>query len=236
MKRFLLSIIVFALAFVCFVCPNVGTAHAEANDIKIELDSDYSGDELVVSAVVTSNDGVISLFMRVEYDESQLELVDRTYGNALSDLEPVDNFEGAETFSYPYRVIYAGTGTNVTDTGVLFTLRFKQKKTAVNGKHDVKLVVREVGYKVGNATSAVNYNPKYGAQLGDPEEGLTGGVVVSEETYLVTDAAPAPEAEGSARTALVIGLAVGGGVVLVGIFVAVYFLYKKKQTNPKTEK
>lgn len=224
------------------LCGVTTLAFAEQNDVELDLDVKTEGEEVVAVVYLTKNDGIVDLYLRVEYDTQALELVKREFGNktALSSLGPVDNFEEGG-YEYPYRVTYVGS-KNATDTGRLFTLTFKIKSGVPDGDYGIKLVVRQVGALAGDLSADPVYNTKYGEPL---EVGLNldatkqGGVVVSEKTVVVSggeverieDADPSDE---KGLAPLVIGLIVGGSVIFVVLIAVAFVIYRKKatKTNP----
>ena len=236
MRRLFVWILLCAV-LVAALCGTAAVAFAEQNDIKLDLDVTKEGNEVVAVVTVTENDGVVDLYLRVEYDEKALELVDREFGHALSSLGPVDNFEEGG-YEYPYRVTYNGSVTNVDDTGRLLTLRFKVKDGAKDGAHSVKLVVRQVGYRMGDLSMEPVYNEKYGEPLlitADPASTKEGGVVAAEKKVVLTDGnvksitdADVPEETGA--NALMIGLIVAGAVILIGATLIAYFIYRRKKS------
>lgn len=237
MKRFF-GLIVLCTLLVAVLCGTVTVASAEQNDVELNLDVTEQGEEIVAVVTLTRNDGVMDLYLRVEYDENALELTDRTFGSALSALSPQDNFE-VNAYEPPYRVTYLDNVDNVTDTGRLFTLRFKIKSGARNGSHAIKLVVRQVGYFVGDSREPV-YNEKYGAPLeitADAESTKTGGVVVAEKTVSTLSGDVSSIREGKATEEvkatkkLVIGLIAGGAAVIVIVMIVAYIVYRKKTAN-----
>lgn len=214
MRRMLYVILIFAI-LLCF--GSIDVTLAETKDVSIELTQTTEGDMVLVSADLTKNDGVLILYLRVEYDESVLRLEGREFGSALSSLDPVDNF------AYPYRVIYGGNATS-SDLGRLFTLRFKVKEGASDGKSKVKLYVRELAY--GSASAPV-YNEKYGAPVSAESDGRVGGMAVAETSVVVSDGTPVPEKAGG--NSLLIGLCCGGSVIFIGSIAAAYVIYRRRQ-------
>lgn len=213
------------------MCAPVGAASAEANDVKIEMTSSLVGEELTVVVTAAKNDGIITLLLCVDYDEAQL-LPTKVVHNAetFSSLTMTDNFAKVSSGeSNVYRVLYDGEGENEKGTGELFTMTFRVKEGAVNGKHSVDLYVKELTYKVGDAYSVTGINEKYAAAGGQ-----TIGVKVTSAQYVITNGVPAPE-EGKNHT-LVIVLAAVGAAIAIGGFLAAYFIYRKKQANLKKSK
>ena len=241
MKRFL-GILVLCVLLVTALCGTATIAFAEANDVKFDLTVKEDGEDVVALVTITENDGVVDLYLRVEYDTDALELTERTYGKALSSLGPQDNFEEGG-YEYPYRVTYIGSVTNNTDTGHLLTLRFKVKKGAKNGEHSIKLIVRQVGYRTGDLSVDTLYNPKYGEPLeigADPTSTTQGGVVVEERTVVISggevDSIRDPGKEKSKISEVTIGLIVGGSMIVVGAIVIAYLLYRRKNAQNSTSK
>ena len=222
---------------VTVLCGTVTVASAEANDVELALDLTQEGDEVVAIVSVTKNDGVIDLYLRVEYDVDSLELTSRTFGKGLAALGPVDNFEEGG-YEYPYRVTYVGSGKNVDETGVLFTLRFKVKEGAPDGKSSVRLVVRQVGYLVGDLPGDPVYNEKYGEPMAvtvDVESTKTGGVVVADRSVTISKGevqkVEKSPSEKDGKTALFMGLIIGGAVLLVAGVVIAYIVDRRKRNN-----
>ena len=243
MKKVLLFILIVSAVFVLSVSMT-GTALAEAaNDIELALTSRTEGENCFVTVTLERNDGISGLRLRLEYDAA-LEVVDRTYGTALLSLDPLDLYGGAkEPFSLeeayedgeqirPYRVVYlseeAYDHENCTDEGTLFTLKLRAKEGAANGKYTLSLYVDQLLYydEHGESTTNETYSSEEDPDFAPPLVGTT--------TYVVTNMAPAPEGKGG--NALIIGLSVGGAVLFLGIAVAAYLLYRKKQNNSDNQK
>ena len=228
------------------LCGSMTMAFAEQNDVKLELKTKETEDGVDVGVYLTENDGLIDLYLRVEYDTEALELISRSYGKALASLAPIDNFIAYAEGGYepPYRVEYLDGNKNLTDTGMLFSLRFKVKDGAKNGNHSVKLVVRQVGYLAGDSSVEPIYNPKYGDPVEatlDPESTTTGGVVVAEKIIVVSggevDSVRTPELaeEKDGLSELMIGLIVGGVMILVGALVVAYIIYRRKNAGKNAQ-
>ena len=241
MKRFFGLLLILSIA-VAALCGAVTVAFAEQNDVTLDLDVQKQGDEVVAVVSITENDGIVDLYLRVEYDTEALELVDSAFGSALASLGPVDNFEEGG-YEYPYRVIYVGN-KNSTDTGKLLTLTFKIKSGAPDGDHDIKLVVRQVGALPGSSSVEPVYNTKYGAplELGSKNVAATkqGGVVVAEKSVVtsggeVEKIEDVDDVEEKGLAPLVIGLIAGGAVVFAALAVGAYFLYRKKKAKKASE-
>lgn len=216
MKKFFL--IILLLAFVlCFGTTTISAQAESPNDLAFTLTSTQNVDDLSVKVTLTRNDGITSLSLRVEYDQRELELTGRTFAATLKDLEPVDSFSVKEDH-YPYEVVYAGL-ENTTETGELFTLNFKVKEGAYNGKYAVRLIVEDISY-YSSETGELLLNEKY-----DGEEGLK----VAEAPYLVTTGVPAPTANGEDHTLVIVLGVIGGAAVLGGIAFAALSMNKKKQ-------
>ena len=243
MKRFFVLLLLCAI-LACTFGSVTATAFAEQNDVSLVLDvSEGEDGDIVANVNLTKNDGIVDLYLRVEYDATALELVGRSFGKALAALKPVDNYdeEDAEAYEPPYRVWYLDfvTGTaNVTETGLLFTLRFKVKSGAKNGNYPVRLVVREVGSRAGDKDVDIIYNQKYGEPLEVKEDAsstTTGGVVVAAKTVVVSSgevaAVVTPEEPKDGGNELMIGLIVGGAMLLVGALIVAYIVYRKRNAK-----
>jgi len=232
------------LIFVICVTALSGTlvfASAEANDVELDFDVTRDGEEVVAIVTLMENDGIVDLYLRVEYDKDALVLMDTAFGSGLSALKHMDNFgeDGAE-YEYPYRLEYLDyVQKNVDGTGRLVTLRFRVKDGAKDGEHSVKLVIRQVGYI--NASSEIVYNEKYGEELvfdldsDDVLDSTTGGVAVAEKIVVTSKGSVVEirEAEqgSSAKKGLMIGLIVGGVVLFVAAGVVSFLFYRKKHTQ-----
>ncbi len=240
MKKLVVFTLLICLTLVCFAGVTA-TAFAEANDVEAALDLRVEGEEILATVSLVKNDGIVDLYLRVEYDTDALELLSRDFGKTLASLDPVDNFEEGK-YEYPYRVIYAGSGSNNKETGALFFLRFKIKDGAA-GNHNVKLVVRQVGYLTSGSGAEPVYNTKYGEpiDLMNASSAKTGGVTVSDKTVAIGISGevkvvetPAPEKEG--KNELMIGLIVGGVMIVVGAVIIAYIAYRKKQNDTNDPK
>jgi len=228
---------------VAVLCGTYSIAFAEQNDVKLVLEEGEGADgEVVFSVSLKENDGVSDLYLRVEYDTDALELVGRNFGKALSSLDPTDNYgdDEADRAAYepPYLVEYLDySQKNVTETGYLFSLRFRVKEGAKNGNHSVKLVVRQVGYRTGDSSLDLIYNEQYGARVDaeDYNSLVTGGLVVAEKIVVVSggevDSVVTPDEEKDGANELMIGLIVGGVMILVGAVVVAYIVYRRKNAG-----
>ena len=236
MKRFFGLLLIVAVAVVS-LCGTLTVASAEQNDVKLNLDVQKEGDEVVATVYLTENDGIADLYLRVEYDEDALELIKSEFGSnaALSSLSPMDNFEEGG-YEYPYRLQYIGN-ENSTDTGRLVTLTFHIKSGTPDGDYDVRLIVREVASLAGDHSVDLIHNEKYGEPLTDVSDvdvTKQGGLVVAEKTVVISggtvqkiEDADAPKDKG--RTALLIGLIVGGSALFIALFVGAYLIYRQKR-------
>ena len=240
MKRFL-TVLLLCTVLVATLCDTMTVASAEQNDVELSLDVREGGENTIdVVVSLTENDGIIDLYLRVEYDKDVLELTERTYGNTLAKLLPQDNFE--EGYEYPYRIIYNGSTSNINDTGRLFTLTFKVKKDVKNGNYPVKLVVRQVGYLSGDANMEPVYNEKYGEPLEvgeDPTSTTLGGVVVAEKLVAISGGSVGEIRDAntpSKPNKLMIGLIAGGSGLVIAAIVVAYLFYRKKSTTQKPDK
>ena len=236
--RRLFGLILFCAFLACALCGVTAVASAETRDVELSFDVTRDGDEVSAAVTVMKNDGIVDLYLRVEYDTEALELTKSTFGHALSSLGPVDNFEKDE-YVYPYRVIYLGN-ENSDDTGLLLTLRFKVKEGAKNGAHSVKLVVRQVGYLEDEDSVEPVYNEKYGAPLSyaaELSETTTGGKVVAEKAVVTSKGAVVEvrEPDQTSDKTVMICLIVGGAVIFIAAGVIAYLFYRKKnvRTNNK---
>ena len=218
MKKFL--ILFFIVAFVCAFAFGGATASAEVDRVSAELTVAEEGEEILVTASLTKNEGVTALSLRVEYDENAFELLGSTFKSALSSLDPTDAFhDDALTYSYPYRAIYIGFGGNKTDTGELFVLRFRLKEGAVNGKKDFKLFIYDMAYYAGSEVVTP-------AEF----EGATAssGVKVAEDSFILTNGSIP---KGESKLPLIIGLSVGGAAILALLAAAAFTFYRKKNAT-----
>ena len=234
MKKLLLILLVFSLVLVGALTQTTGKAAAEQpNDVVIELEQSFSGDELTVIARMNENDGFVSMSLRVEFDKAAFTLESLAHADTLSDMEPTDNLTNVKSGkSDSLYVLYVGYGENNTATGELFTMRFRVKEGATNGKHKVSLFVTELTYKQ-SGSQEVLFNEKYSEEGASLEEVRNGGALASETEYTVQNGAPAPSFEEEGGRTLVIVLAVvGGALVLAGIVLAAYFAYRKKGDDP----
>lgn len=231
--RRLLGLLLICFVLVATCCGTVVSALAETRDVKVDLDLAKEGGEVRADVILTENDGINELYLRVEYDEDALELTAREFGSALTSLGPMDNFEEGG-YEYPYRIIYADN-KNVDDTGRLITLTFNVKDGAKDGEHSIKVVVRQVGHLEGELESV--YNEKYGEPVTfsgaeDVSATTTGGLTAAEKVVVISagavDAIRDPE---NGQAALMIGLIVGGVVIFAGAIVIAYLLYRRKRTQ-----
>lgn len=217
MKRFLLLTLLIVFV-VCFGMTTVMAAQAEANDVGFSMTSKLEGENLTVAVKLTRNDGIKALSLRVEYDQNEIELVNRTHAKTLESMDPIDSFS-LQSPHYPYEVLYVGEGENCTATGDLFTLYFKVKEGAYNGKYPVKLYVEELSYRSAQTLSD-ELNAKY--------DGATG-LKAAEATYVITNGVPAPRAEGKSYTLPIVLSSVGGAIVIAACVFAALSINKKKK-------
>ena len=234
MKKALLLIMIVSLCFACAFAGTVGVASAEPiNDVEIKLIESYNGEELTIVARLEENDGFTSLALRVEFDTKNLTLESITHADTLKDLDPTDNVENVQSGkSDSILILYVGYGENTEATGELFTLKFRVKDGAINGKHKVSLYVTELAYKMQDGYDTLN--EKYSSEHSTLEEARTGGMMVAEAEYFINNGTPAESMEAEANHTLVIVLAVLGSVAVVaGIVLAAYFAFRKKQQHNK---
>ena len=233
MKKLFLTALLIATLTIAFLLPTGVAFAAEENDVTIETDQSFSGNEMTVDARISRNDGFITLFLCVDFDSDVLTLTEVKHSSAYSSMLYLDNTQSVQSGKATTLMFgYAGEGENNTELSSLFTLRFRVKEGATNGKHKVTLSVAEVGYKPAGADSDVKYNAKYGSDgvsLEKLNEKSSVGVVVAEEEYLINNGVPAPEAEGSSRTLVIVLCVIGGIVIVAGAILAAYFINKKKQ-------
>ena len=229
MKKFFLTILLLATLVCACTCTAVTASAESANDVKIEANQTRSGNELTFEAYVSKNDGFITLFLCVEFDNDTLSLTSVQYGSTYSEMLFFDNVADVRSGKDKVLMIeYIGQGQNCTDLGSLFTLRFSLKNKAVNGKHKVRLSIAEVGYKTGVASEVV-YNEKYGSgvDLSNLNRQEMFGTVVAESEFTVENGVPAPEKKSDLT--LVIVLVVVCSVILVtGLSVLLYITFKKR--------
>ena len=227
-KIFLTILLLAALVFAC-TCTAVTASAESANDVKINVNQVRSGDDITFSANVAENDGFITLFLCVEFDNDTLSLTSVQYGSTYSEMVFFDNVADVRSGKDKVLMIeYIGQGQNCTDLGSLFTLRFSLKNKAVNGKHKIRLSIAEVGYKTGVASDIV-YNEKYssGVDLTNLNRQEMLGTVVAESEFTVENGVPASEKKSD--FVLVIVLVVVCSVILItGLSVLLYITFKKK--------
>ncbi len=224
MKRVALLLLITAL--VCFLSIAFpALAQAEGHDVQAKLTVNVETEFVFVTASLTKNDGVTALGLRVEYDEETFELVESEFKTALSSLDPTDAFhDEALTYEYPYRISYIGYGENRTDVGDLFTLKFRVRNDAVNGKKKFSLYVYDMSYYDG--ASLVTPSEFEGEGGADP----SGGKKLAEDSYVLSNGI-FPSTKGNVP--LIVGMSVGGGAILVLLAAAAVVTIKKKRTNDK---
>ena len=218
------------MVFVGALTLATGTAAAEHNnDVVIQLEQSFSGEELTVIARMTENEGFVSMSVRVEFDAPGMYLESVEHGAAFKHFDPTDNLENVQTDkSNVLLVVYAGVGENDTSIGDLFTMRFRTKEGVANGKHKVSLFVTELSFVPAGGGDPL-LNEKYSTEESPLDHVKTGGVVVAETEYFISNGTPAVSMEEGADHTVVIVLAVLGSVlVLAGIVLAAYFAYRKK--------
>ena len=228
MKRFAVVLLIFVLCFVSLFVGAVATAFAaDASDLKIELSDTFTGEELTVVARVTENRGFISGVFRVDYDTAGLELQAVTHSSTYEALSPFDNFENVRAGkATSLLVFYAGEGAYTTQTGDAFTLTFRVKDGAVNGKHKVSLYITEL-FKTSDPTE------KFNGQDETLADAHTGGVLAAETEYFVSNGVPTPVDPETDHTLLIVLVSVGFVLVLAGIGVAAYILYRRNNNKRK---
>lgn len=226
--RRLLGLLLICFVLVATCCGTVVSALAETRDVKVDLMLTREDDKVRADVILTENDGINELYLRVEYDEDALELTAREFGSGLTSLGPTDNFEEGG-YEYPYRIHYLDN-KNVDDTGRLITLTFDIKDGAKYGKHSIKVVVRQVGHLEGELESV--YNEKYGEPItfsgAEDVSAITTGVTAAEKVVILSDGEIAFGDPDPGHTGLMIGLIVGGAVIFVGALVIAYLVYRKK--------
>ena len=232
MKKVLFLILVFSLCFAWVFAGTIGVASAEhINDVQIKLIESFDDEELTVVARLEANDGFTSLALRVEFDTKELSLESVKHADTWKDLDPTDNLENVQSGkSDSLLLLYVGYGENTTETGELFTMKFRVKDGAVNGKKKVSLYITELAYKMADGYDTLN--EKYSSEGASLDHSRTGGVLSAEVEYFVSNGVPAESIEEAANPTLVIVLAVVGGIAVVaGIVLAAYFAFRKKEHN-----
>ena len=230
MKKLFLLLLVLSLVLVGTLTHTTGRAAAEHhNDVVIELEQSFDGEEMTVVARMNENDGFVSMSLRVEFDASGMYLESVKHGDAFKHLDPTDNLENVQTDkSNALLVLYVGVGENDETIGELFTMKFHTKEGVANGKHTVSLYVTELSFVPAGGGDPW-LNEKYSTEDSPLDHAKTGGVVVAETEYFISNGTPAASLEEGADHTLVIVLAVLGSVlVLAGIVLAAYFAYRKK--------
>ncbi|HCJ01711.1 MAG TPA: hypothetical protein DHV31_02335 [Clostridiales bacterium] len=227
MKRVFVCFILIALVAAAFGTFTVGAACAEeANDAVFTMSKTQDGRDLYVKIDLAENEGIITFALRLEYNAKAIELVDRSFGAALTAIDgaPVDTFGEEDVSACPYIIVGVGMGENSTKTGAFLTLHFRVKEKAVNGKYSLALYVTDLSYKSGSITLT---NPKYVTKATSEEQRKSGGIQVATESYRVTTGVAAVNGR---VLAIVLGL-VGGVLLIGGVGVALYFKNKKKKKD-----
>ena len=223
MKRYVLFLSICTLIFVCAFAGVFATAFAaESDDVKIELRESVSGEELTVTARLTENKGFVSGIFRIDYDNAGLTLESVAYTETCKALDPFDNLETIKAGETDRLfVFYAGEGSYSTETGDLFTMTFRVKDGAINGKHKVSLYITEL-FKTSDP------DEKFDGQEETLGTATTGGVLAAETEYFIENGVPAPADPEADHTLVIVLATVGGLLVVAGIIVLAYFGYRKK--------
>lgn len=116
---------------------NPETAHAASESvptISISKASAKPSEIVEVTVDISGNTGITSIDFSINYDTSQLELIDKKNGSLLGGLM---NSQSMDKVPYYCGWINSLQKNNCTDDGTLITLVFKVKAGAENGKHEI---------------------------------------------------------------------------------------------------
>ena len=209
--------ILLAAILLCMALP-VQAAFAESTPVLL-LSGKTEGDEIVVTVTLRNNDGISAMLLNLEYDRDRLTLIDCKQEEALSGL---DLLASGNYGVYPYVLTWSGDDNDASN-GTLLTLRFTAKE-GVDGEAFVKFSYvrdRDVNYYEGGEVKTRNLmTDTLHISLASGE--ATEFVTVSPKTPAVTE-------EKERNTALIVGLAVGGTVIIVLVVGVPWFVVKKKR-------
>ncbi len=209
--------ILLAAILLCMAFP-VQAAFAESTPVLL-LSGKTEGDEIVVTVTLRNNDGISAMLLNLEYDRDRLTLIDCKQEEALSGL---DLLASGNYGVYPYVLTWSGDDNDASN-GTLLTLRFTAKE-GVDGEAFVKFSYvrdRDVNYYEGGEVKTRNLmTDTLHISLASGE--ATEFVAVSPKTAAVTE-------EKERNTALIVGLAVGGTVIIVLVVGVPWFVVKKKR-------
>ncbi len=133
--------------YTCTVCgktktetiPKLPASPANAPTLVVESVSGRKGDTVTVNVLIKNNPGFGGMAYDLKFDDSVLELTNCTLNLGAN----ICTNSGVGTYSNKINFQYAGTA-NVTGDGVLATLTFKIKDSAVKGNYSIT-AVPEIG-------------------------------------------------------------------------------------------
>jgi len=218
MKLRSIGICILLVAILLCTALPVQAALAESTPVLL-LSGKSEGDEIVVTVTLRNNDGISTMLLNLEYDRERLTFIGYQEGEALPSLDIVSS---ANNDVYPYVLTWSGDDNDASD-GKLLTLRFTVKENA-DGQAFVRFTYvrdRDVNYYEGGELKTRNLMT----------DTLRIDLASGEATAIVSDNAGAvalPE-EKEKKTALVVGLTVGGTVVILLVVLVPWLVVRRKR-------
>ena len=210
--------ILLVAILLCLATTPMQAAFAENTPVLL-LSGKTEGDEIVVTVTLRNNDGISAMLLNLEYDRERLTFIGYQEGEALPSLDIVSS---ANNDVYPYVLTWSGDDNDASD-GKLLTLRFTVKENA-DGQAFVRFTYvrdRDVNYYEGGELKTRNLMT----------DTLRIDLASGEATAIVSDNAGAvalPE-EKEKKTALVVGLTVGGTVVILLVVLVPWLVVRRKR-------
>lgn len=215
-KAMISTVLMLALLFTAF--PAANTAFALSNDnAVIRMSGKINNGGISVDVNLIKNDGISAMNLELVYDDTALTLVGAERGTALNTLQYLTtNTETEQGYSIkPFKFDYSGDDNDYS-TGKLFTLSFKVKDGAKDGKYVVTLKYKrnsDVNYIENGELKTRNLSV-------DSVEIKTEGSMPAEiATVSETD-------EQSLNLPLII---ISAGFAAAGVSVAVFLFLRKRK-------
>ncbi len=226
MKKIVLISLAICCIFSTVFAASFSISAEEANTVILFENARQTGKQITVDVNARENSGVYSMLLTLDYDIEALTLINLTYGEAMSSLEPLSS---ADYFTNPFKISYMGTDKqNDTSVGNMMTLTFEINEDAVDGEYDITFKYaknKDVAYLKDEEIKTKNLiidGIKIKIADGDVEKIENGEMPQTEEF----DRAQ----EGGFNLGLILGGAVA--VIMIGIIV-ITVIFRKRGLNKK---
>lgn len=215
-KAMISTVLMLALLFTAF--PAANTAFALSNDnAVIRMSGKINNGGISVDVNLLKNDGISAMNLELVYDDTTFTFVGVEKGSALGSLQYLTSNTGTEKgFSIkPFKFDYSGDDNDYS-TGNLFTLLFKVKTDAKDGKHVITLKY--------NRNSDINYIEDGELKTRNLSIDL---VEIKTEGSMPSEITTVSETDGqSLNIPLIVISAV---LATVGLSVAIFLLLRKRK-------